>query len=376
MANLLSYLKAQTQDMVSLLQKLVEMESPTSEKEAVDALGSFLRERLVELGAQVEVAEQAERGNHLLARWEGEGRQVLILCHMDTVWPIGTLKLRPFRRDGGIARGPGIFDMKGGIVVALYAMKGIKETGCPLKRKVTLLINSDEEVGSDSSKELIEREAKRSEMVLVLEPALPPEGALKTFRKGWINFDLRITGRASHAGADPKLGVNAIQELAHQVLRLHQLADHEKGTTVNIGVVEGGTVRNMIAPHAHALIDVRVSNEEEAQRIIKDILSLKPVLPGAKLEIEKGHQRPPFERTPKVAALFQQAKEVAREIGLELKEGETGGASDGNLTAALGVPTLDGLGVVGAGAHSEDEHIEIAFLPQRAALLALLLQKL
>jgi glutamate carboxypeptidase len=278
--------------------------------------------------------------------------------------------------ENGLAYGPAIFDMKAGITIALYALKGLKALGLTPPRTVHLLCNTDEEVGSLSSRQLIEEEARKSDYALCMEPPIPPQGALKTFRKGVGRFDLKITGKAAHAGADHQKGISAIQELAHQILKLHSLTNYEKGTTVNVGVISGGSRPNVVAESAQAEIDLRVSTKGEGEKVTREILSLQSVVPGTQLTVTGGLNRPPMERTPTIVKLFQQAQAIGKELGLELTEAGTGGGSDGQFPAALGIPTLDGLGCPGDGGHAVTEHIIIQHLPERAALLASLLLKL
>jgi glutamate carboxypeptidase len=301
-------------------------------------------------------------------------KPALILCHFDTVWAVGTLDARPFRIESGKAYGPGVFDMKSSLVLAEYALRATGDLKLALSRPVTILMTSDEEVGSHTSRSLIEEEAKNAAYVLVMESPLPG-GVLKTTRKGIGGWDLSISGRAAHAGIEPEKGISAIQELAHQILKLHSLTVMAKGTTVNVGVVRGGTVSNVVAPHASAEIDVRAWTQEEADRVAAAIQNLQPVTPGVTLQVTGGWNRPPLE-TRVTSDLFQRARAIGHRLGLDLQEGGTGGGSDGNITGALGVPTLDGLGVPGAGAHADHEHIEIDKIGERAALLVALLLEL
>jgi glutamate carboxypeptidase len=324
----------------------------------------------------VAIIPNAERGNHVCATFAGPAaaptaQPGLILCHFDTVWAVGSLATHPYRIEAGKAYGPGIFDMKTSLVLAEYALRAIQGLALQLPRPMTVLMTSDEEVGSGTSRALIEAEAQRSAYVLVMESPLAG-GVLKTRRKGIGGFDLSITGRAAHAGIEPEKGISAIQELAHQTLKLHSLTDMTKGTTVNVGVVHGGTVSNVVAPTASAEIDVRAWSQEEADRLLQAILKLQPVTPGAQLHITGGWNRPPLERKV-TGPLFERAQAIGKTLGLDLQEGGTGGGSDGNLTGALGVPTLDGLGVQGAGAHADHEHIEVDKIAERAALLVALL---
>jgi glutamate carboxypeptidase len=359
--------------MVQLLGELVGLESPSTDKAAVDRFGTFLRDQLEGLGAEVEVLAQEEAGNHLLARWgEGEGG-TLMLGHMDTVWPLGTTAERPYRVEGGWAYGPGVLDMKACIVIGLYAIQALQALGRMPSAPLACLFNSDEEIKSFSSRRAIIAEAARSRVVYVLEPATSPEGALKTARKGVGGFQMWVKGRAAHAGSAPEEGRSAILELAHQVVRLHSLNDPATGTTVNVGLTRGGTRSNVVAAEAYAEIDLRVMTPEEGQRMEELIAGLQPETPDVELRVEGGMNRPPMVRTAQIAELFQGARRLAAELGVDLQEGLSGGGSDGNLTAAAGTPTLDGLGGVGEGSHAVHERVLISSLPERAALLAGLL---
>lgn len=364
--------------MVELLRRLVETESPSTDKAAVDRLGKLLASSFEQAGARVDRVPVSQYGDHLRVDFttgDGTHDPLLVLGHMDTVWDLGTLREMPFRVEGGRAFGPGVFDMKGGLVQLVFALRALSELGSRGVR-VMALINSDEEIGSLSSRKLIEEEARRSRTVLVLEPSLPPDGKVKTFRKGVGVFQLSIRGRAAHAGLDPDKGVSAVEELARQIVALHQLNDRERGITVNVGVARGGTRINVVAAEAYAEVDLRVSTLADARRLEEKIRGLKPFLPGAEVTVSGGIDRPPLERTEAVVRLFERARGLARELGFELGEGPAGGGSDGNLTAALGIPTLDGLGAVGDGAHAPSEQVVIAELPRRAALLARLLESL
>ena len=373
MKELLDYAQGHAGDILETLRRIVELESFSADKASIDILSSYIKDRLEALDARVQVVPQKEAGDHLLADW-GEGpEQVLILCHMDTVWPQGTLEEKPFRVEDGLAYVPGILDMKAGIAISLHALDAIRSLGLSTQSRVRLLFNSDEEVGSTTSRSLIEEEAKKSSYVLVLEPAAGSSGALKIGRKGVGMFQLKVTGRAAHAGNEPEKGISAVEELAHQVLRLHSLTDLEIGTTVNVGVMTGGTVRNQIAPFAEALVDLRVASNAEADRVTQEILGLKPFLPGATVEVTGGLNRPPMEKTPGTARLLETARRLAEPLGIELLEAHVGGGSDGQFAAAVGVPVLDGMGGVGEGPHSDHEHVIVATLPERVALVASLL---
>jgi len=293
---------------------------------------------------------------------------------MDTVWDMGTLAERPVVIQDGRLFGPGAFDMKGGIVTALWAIRVLRGLNFMPKRRITLLLTSDEETGSKTSRPIVEMEALQHDAVLVLEPAQPPSAALKTWRKGVGMYQVRTIGISAHAGAAHEEGVNAIEELAHQVVAIQALTDYAAGTTVNVGVVSGGTRSNVVPESAWARVDVRVMNQAEADRLDASLRSLQPHLKGARLEVTGGINRPPMVRTAAGLSLFQKAAEIAAELGFSVTETGTGGGSDGNFTAALGVPTLDGLGVVGDGGHAQHEHVVISSLPERAALLAGLLR--
>ncbi len=373
MKELLDYARDHTDEIVDTLRQVVELESFSADKSSVDALGSYIKGRLESLDAKVRAAPQSEFGDHLLADWgEGPG-QVLILCHMDTVWPQGTIQEKPFRIEDGLAYGPGILDMKSGVTIALHALKAIQSAGLSPPKRVRLLFNSDEEVGSPTSRSLIEEEAKKSEYVLVLEPAAGSSGALKIGRKGVAMFQVKVTGRAAHAGNEPEKGISATEELAHQVIHLHSLTDLEIGTTVNVGVMNGGTVRNQIAPYAEALVDVRVATMSEADRVINEILGFRPSLPGAAVEITGGLNRPPMEKTPDTARLLDTARGLAQPLGIDLLEAHVGGGSDGQFAAAVGAPVLDGLGGVGEGPHADHEHVIVSALAERVGLIASML---
>jgi glutamate carboxypeptidase len=373
---LLRALKPRLPEMLSTLQKLVLAESPSLEKEPSDLCCDILAEEWHKRGASVERIIQKVRGDQLRVTWWPQksrpAGQYLVLGHYDTVYSCGALDKMPFRVAGGKAYGPGIFDMKAGLTQALFALDALQQTKVPLRHRLVFLWTSDEEIGSDASRKLIETEARRSDAVFVLEPSLGPKGLLKTARKGVGEAELIVHGRASHAGLAPQEGVNAIHELSRQLLRIQEWNDLRRGVSVNADVIEGGTRVNVIAEHARAFLDLRALRVSDMRRIERKLRALRPILPGAKLEVRGGFNRAPLERKSS-AALFSKAKALASQIGLSLGECTAGGGSDGNLTAAVGTPTLDGLGAVGHGAHSADEHILINTMPARAALLAALL---
>jgi len=360
---------------VETIEALVRLESPTGDQAAVNACGREVARLLSQFGGRVLVLPGEAAGDHLLAEFGAGERQVLLLGHIDTVWPVGELERRPLRREADRIFGPGVFDMKAGIVLAMLAIRALQNSPSGLPGRLILLLTSDEESGSATSRTVIEVQARRSEAVLVLEPPLPG-GALKTARKGCGEFHLRVKGRPAHAGIEPEQGVSAIRELARQILAIEALQDPAHGTTLSVGIVRGGTSGNVIPAEAEAIVDVRAATLEDAGRVTRAMQALRPQIPGAVISVTGGIDRPPFERTPAVEALFRQAQEVAASLGRTLGEGSTGGGSDGNLTAALNVPTIDGLGAIGAGAHGFDEHVVIPELPWRAALIAGLIERI
>ena len=369
---ILSYLRRHQDDMVADLIKLIELESPTNHKPSVDRLGSVLAEELRQLGGDVDIFPKQAVGDVVRARWNPGDGGILILSHMDTVWDVGTVALRPSYVDGNRLYGVGAMDMKGGIVIALWALRALRTLNLFPHQPITYLLNSDEETGSRASRENIEAEARRHQAVFVTEP--PQDGAYKTARKGVSRYTVKAIGRAAHAGADHEKGVNAIEELAHQVLKIQAMTNYEIGTTANVGTVSGGTRGNVVPAEAQLEVNVRAKTRAHAQAIHRQMMSLQAHHPAAKLIIKGGIQVPPMERTTAIVALFRQAQAHAASMGLELNEKSTGGGSDGNRTAAIGVPTLDGMGIVGDGGHAIDEYGEIASMPERAAIMAAMLR--
>ncbi|MBI5946346.1 MAG: M20 family metallopeptidase [Chloroflexi bacterium] len=362
--------------MINFLKYLVETESPSSDKSAVDRVGAIVADECRKFGAQVEIHPQIETGDHIVARFPGsvDGRGILILSHMDTVFPPGTLKTMPFHQKDGKIFGPGVLDMKGGIVIALNAISTLLSSGGPVSLPVTALFTSDEEIGSHTSRALIESLARDSSVVFVMEPGLV-DGSLKTWRKGVGGFDISVKGRAAHAGGDHAQGRNAIEEMAHQVIAIQKLTDYTRQTTLNVGVIYGGTVSNVVPESAFAEVDVRVMQPGEWERVEAEIKNLKPVLDGTSLTISGSLNRPPMPYNEANQAAFEKAYQIARDkLGMELKAGGSGGASDGNFVAPLGIPVLDGMGAVGEGYHSDREYIFAASLEERSNLLAALIQ--
>ena len=350
--------------LVELLREFVEIESPAYSP-GVAAVAARVGAELEQFGAEVTALE----GGHLRAELPGQGAPVLLSGHADTVWPAGTLAQMPFRVEDDCAFGPGAYDMKAGLVVMLEAIRLAGER----RRAIRVFLTGDEEMGSRTGRPLLEEAAEGLAAAFVVEPP-GARGRLKTARKGLGRFTLTIAGRASHAGTARAEGVSAIEELAHQILALHALTDEDAGTSVNVGVVSGGTSENVVAAQAQARIDVRVATLADRDRLEQVLSRLTPLNPEAKLELGGGWTRPPLERSEGTAKLFVRARAYARELGLELEEESSSGGSDGNLIGALGVPVLDGLGALGAGAHSTDEHVELESIPLRAELLARLLQ--
>jgi glutamate carboxypeptidase len=365
---LLDFCDAERQWLLDTIEALVRLESPSLDKAAVDRCGDELAARLAAIGARVERLRQPERGDHVRAEFGTGERQVLLLGHFDTVWAAGQIERMPLVERDGRLHGPGVFDMKSGIAVSMLAMRALSACGVPAPR-VTMLWTTDEEIGSASSRAAIEAEARRSVAVLVMEPALAG-GAAKTSRKGCGEYELTVHGIPAHAGLDPGKGASAIVELAHQVPAIAAIQDLARGISVNIGVIEGGTRPNVVAPHARAVIDVRVPRLADVPAVESALRGLQPRLQGTRLELSGGMERPPLERSAAVVRLYEVARAVAAELGHELGEGGAGGGSDGNFTAALGVPTLDGLGPSGDGAHALHEHVVLADLTWRAALVA------
>jgi len=372
-AKQLSYFQERKEQIVQTIRQLVEIESPSDNKQAVDRLGSLLAGRFESLGGHAKFHRVQNFGDHLQVDFAGAsgGKPVLLLGHLDTVYPIGTLSTMPCRVADGRFWGPGSFDMKSGIAFMLHAIEAVRAWHeDTLPRPLTILLVSDEEVGSDTSRLITENLARRSAAVLVLEPSHGPKGAAKTARKGIGEYVLKVTGKAAHSGLDFEKGQSAILELAKQIIATSKLIDLKRGLTLNAGTVQGGTRVNVIPAEASAVLDVRVARKQDAAGIDRKLRSLKPFNRKCKLEITGGMNRPPMERTPGVAALYKKAVEIARQSGWKLEEASVGGGSDGNFTAGLGIPTLDGLGGVGEGAHAAHESILLSELPRRTALLA------
>lgn len=365
--------RARQAEMVGLLRELIEIESPSTDAAGVAALAERIARELTPLGLTVEILPMSSGGPLLRARWAGE-RPMMLLGHLDTVWPIGTLAARPVRIEGDTLFGPGSYDMKAGIVVMTFALRELAESG--VRPPVTVFLTPLEETRPDPYRALMEREMIESSVVLGFEPAWPG-GAVKTERKGAGVFTIRARGVAAHAGSDFDKGASAVLEIARQTIAASGLTDRERGVTVNVGVVRGGIRPNVIADHAEAEVDVRVRTLEDARRLESLMRGLSAQTPGVTLEVSGSFSAPPLERTPKVVALYEAARAVAVEAGLPpLAEISTGGASEASFAGALGVPTLDGLGADGDGAHAEHEQVRISSLPERVALCAGLIERL
>lgn len=374
LTTLLEYFKNRETEMLSLLTEMVKRESFTSEKAGVDRLVDFMRARLQSLGADsVQRFPQGEVGDFLLAKWneDGSGKPYLILAHLDTVHPTGSLERLPIKIEDGRFYGPGALDMKAGVVIALEAIRVLRERNQLPERPIHFLLTTDEEIGSPYSEALIVEQARYCELALVMEPATK-EGAIKTWRKGGGKYTLTIEGRAAHAGIAPQEGINAIIEFARQALEINRLNDLKYGTSVSITLVEGGSAGNVIPAQVRAHIDARVLTMDAMNSLHAALTSLYPKMPGANVSCVRERQRPPMERRPE---LFAKAAAIGERHGLAIYEGGTGGGSDGNFTAAMGVPTLDGLGAHGDGAHAPQEHVIIDSLPRQAALIAALLME-
>jgi len=376
MKQLVSYLQRELPRGLQFLEQMVNMESPSTDKVLVDRFSRFAGSQFEALGGVIDYVPTERFGDHMRVRFQGKSSEkILLLGHTDTVFPSGATVTRPFQIQDGRATGPGVFDMKAGILMMWSALRALLQTGQQLEHSITVLLTSDEEVGSTTSRALLESEAGSARAVLVLEPSLPG-GVLKTARKGVGRFTVKAIGRAAHAGVDPAKGINAIEEIARQVLVLQSMTDLRLGTTVTVGVIQGGTRSNVVPAEAGVEVDVRISTNEEASRMTKAMHGLQPQISGAQLEVRGGINRPPMERTTDTVRLFDLARTIGTELGIGIEEGSTGGASDGNFTSALGIPTLDGLGAVGDGAHSVDEYVDVASLPLRAALIAGLIQRI
>jgi glutamate carboxypeptidase len=364
----LNYARANQKQIIHFIRELVEAESPSEDPEALASFADLFAARIAD------IARVRRVGAHLQCDFELLGPrkkgQLLVLGHMDTVYPLGTLAKMPFRNTKGRLWGPGVMDMKGGLAIFVYAMRAIRELELPVRANVRLQLNADEETGSASSRTLTEKEARRSEGVIVLEPGTGSTGKAKTARKGIGSYTVTVRGKAAHAGVDFSAGASAIVELARQIERIASFVDLAKGLTVNPGVIRGGIRSNVVADHAETEVDFRVSRLRDAAGLDRKFHQLRPFDKRCTIAVQGGLNRPPMERTPAIGRWFATARKMAAELGVVLEESSTGGGSDGNFTAALGVPTIDGFGVVGEGAHSPEESLIIDRIADRTALLA------
>lgn len=373
-----NYINNEKLKMIDFLKRLVSIDSSSHYKEGVDRLGKVLSNRLKKLGYVIEIKEDINFGDVVVARLKGRGKgKLLLLAHMDTVFERGEPEKRPFKIENNRAYGPGVNDMKSGLVSLVYALESLHRVKFTPEKEIVCILNGDEEVGTPASRSTIESEAKSSSYSLVLEGARE-SGALVTSRKGTGMFLLKVMGRQAHAGVEPQKGINAIYELAHKIIELKNITDFKKGTTLNVGVISGGVRSNIVPDYAEAKIDLRIPNNTEAERVVKEVERIvkRRYIKGVEVKLISRLNRPPWIKTEESEELFKKAKKIGKELGIEIKEESTGGGSDGNFVAALGVPTLDGLGPVGGGSHSREEWIDLKSIPERTKLLALLIMEL
>ena len=374
---ILDHVKAREDELLNLCGELVTIESPSPDATATRRVLDRLTSELDALGYRYRMSEPAKSGGFLFARPAGRRRHrptQLLLGHVDTVWPLGTLESRPWSVEDGVARGPGVFDMKAGVVQILFALRALRDLDLDPPATPLVLINSDEEIGSRESTSAIDRLSRVASRAFVCEPGLGSSGAIKTARKGLAKYTVTVDGRAAHAGLDPEDGASAILELSSVIQRLFNLTDRERDVTVNVGTIEGGIQANVVAPWSQAVVDVRVLTPEDATSLDAAIRSLEPVTPGTTITVTGGFGRPPMARTERNAALFEQARRIGSSLGMDLQEVTAGGGSDGNTTSQH-TATLDGLGIIGDGAHAPSERIELRSLAPRTTLLAALLME-
>lgn len=376
MTEILSYLRSREDSWKRMLREMVEIESPSDDAAAVTRMAEWVAERVAP-HARVKLFDGKPFGKHLRCEFKLKrapaDRRVVAIGHLDTVWPVGTLKTMPFREEAGCVYGPGVFDMKGGISFFLLAMEAIRELGLKPAAQVTMLLVADEEVGSLSSRALTEETARNANLALVLEPAMGTDGKLKTARKGTGLYRVHVQGRPAHSGIDFEAGASAVLEMARQVQTIAGFTQLAKGITVNPGVFQGGTKTNVVAAEAELRGDLRFWKTRDGEAVVRKLRGLRPFDKRCAISVEAGLNRPALERSAGVRRYFQHARAIAAELGVPLQEASTGGASDGNFVGALGVPVLDGIGAVGDGAHAAHEHIRTDRMPDRATLLAGLL---
>lgn len=372
------FLQKNEENMLNLLEKLVNIDSGSYVKEGVDAVGSILQQEYEQLGFEVTVHPEENHGNNLsIKHKEALDPQIIVVAHMDTVFPAGTVQEWSFSRDEHKAYGPGVIDMKASQVAVLYIMKGLIETGSEAYKNVQIVLNSDEEIGSITSKPLIQRLSEGKQYALIVEPGRA-DGSIVSQRKGGGRFTITVHGQGAHAGVEPQKGRSAVEELAHKIIKIHALTNYEEGLTLNAGIIEGGTSVNTVAPIAYAHIDVRVVTDEQAEYVTKAVheICAVPDVEGTRIEVTGGVNRPPMFLNEKSNELLQLIKQVGQEIGVEVRDTKTGGGSDGNFTASYGLATIDGLGPVGGNAHSNKEYLEIHTMVERSLLLAETIKKL
>ncbi|NDJ77178.1 MAG: M20 family metallopeptidase [Chloroflexi bacterium] len=374
MVDYMQYFTERQASMVATLRELAAFESPSTSKTHVDLLGEHVAGMCRAIGGEVTTIPREAVGDVRVAQWNANapGKPIMLLGHLDTVWPVGTLADMPIREEDGILYGPGVIDMKGSLTLALEAIRCLHTHDALPPHPIWFFFNSDEETGSVYTRDLIKDWAGRAGLVLVLEPATP-EGAIKIWRKGIGRYTLRITGRAAHSGFAPEEGINALIEAAHQSLAIHALNDLRNGTSVSVTQLSGGMAINVIPPSAEMTMDLRYLKASEGERVDAALRDLVPVLPGAQIELGGGIDRGPMEYDAQMERVFGQAQQLAAKLGFELHGDGSGGASDGNFTAAMGIPTLDGMGPAGRGLHAADEQVFITSMPRRAALLAIIL---
>ena len=376
--DLLAWFRGRERDTLDLLGRLVAIDSPTSDKAGVDRVAALVAGELERAGARVTPIRRATAGDSLRAAFgppdDGGGAGAMLLGHIDTVWPLGEAARRPFAVEGGLARGPGVFDMKAGVALVVMLARAARDGALAPRRPVTVFLSGDEETGSPTARLHIESEARRCRYVLGLEPC-NPDGGAKTRRKGVGRALLQVGGRAAHAGIDPERGVNAVEEMAHQVLAVRALAAATPGAAIQPGLVRGGTARNVVPAEAACEFDLRLDSLAAWHAVESGLAGLRPRLAGATVRVDAALTHPPMERTEAIGALHARARPLAAEAGIDLTEGGTGGGSDGSFCAAAGVPVLDGLGVEGEGAHAESERVRVEMLAPRGAFLGLLLER-
>jgi glutamate carboxypeptidase len=374
--DLIQDIQGDNEQIIDLLRELVERESPSNHKELVDEVGLFIANWLGENGLIPQVLPRKEVGDLVWGEWgQDQPGRILVLCHIDTVWQPESLLRNPFRVEDGRIYGPGIYDMKGGVASTLKIQEYLHRGWISPGKKVRFLYTTDEELTSSHSREVIEEFALESDVVLVTEPPLPG-GGLKTTRKGVGSYLIKIHGQSAHSGVEPEKGIDAVDELSRRIREILSLSSPNHGTTVTVTQIRGGTAMNVIAEYAEAVVDTRFTSQEEADRVDQALRDLQPEVPGARLEVEGGIERYPMVKTDRSQELFMMAQEIAVELGFDLDDGSSGGGSDGNFTSALGIPTLDGLGIPGDGAHAWHEHVQVDQLAPRIALLARLIERL